>query len=272
MTTDQHYLDDLVRRLSPADDEAVRAALDDDAETFSHDIMATPQVAELPRVVQGGSQRRPRQVFRPVVATVAVIVFSVATLMFLPFGTDRQAIAGWGPEPSEAPAELLDTAASACTPPAGAGTEEDELRSFLLAAPLFGLDARGNAAAAVFADEAQFFICNLVEGEGTWRFSSGQHGLFADTDVTTIDAAAEHQWAYGEMTVTTVAGRVGTAVERVIVDLEDGSELEATVDDGMFVAWWPSTTPFTNAAAYDADGELLGTDDSVFTGGFSSEQ
>lgn len=269
--TDKHELDRLVRRLSPIDDDTVQAALSEDLELFAHAVMETPRHVELTDAAGTTAARSHtlRHGFIPAVAAVAIIVFAAATFTFLPWGTSQPAIAGWGPEPSEPTPALLDAAATECPPPLDAEPGE-QLFSFMAADPtIVGIDMRGNAAAAVFADDTQYYLCNLVEEDGVWAFLSGLHGT-ASGEAGPIDADAAHQWMYGEMTLTTVVGFVDEPVERVSVELANGTQLDASVGDGMFIAWWPSQSEFTRASAYDATGTVIGTDDALYRSGFES--
>lgn len=134
---------------------------------------------------------------------------------------------------------------------------------------IVGIDLRGNAAAAVFAEYTQYYLCNLVEQEGAWEFSSGLHGTPSE-NAGPITADAEHQWLYGEMTLTTVVGFIDEPVDRVSIELADGTQLDASVGDGMFIAWWPTQSAFARASAYDDTDELIGTDDSAYRSGFET--
>ncbi len=270
-TTEQHELDRLVRRLAPIDDDTLRAAFhDDDAQAFARAVMVSSDEVELTAAGVSAARSRPvRHRIRAAVATAAVVAVAAAAFTFLPLGASAPAIAGWGPEPSEPTASLLAAAALRCPPPLDAEPSE-QLFSFMAADPVIaGIDVRGNAAAAVFADHTQYFVCNLVEEDGGWAFSSGLHGT-PSADAGTIDADAEHQWVYGEMRLTTVVGFLDGAVERVSVELADGTQLDASVGDGMFIAWWPTQSAFARASAYDAAGALIGTDESAHRSGFET--
>lgn len=271
-TTHQRELDQIVRRLAPIDDDTVRAALHEhDTDTFARGLMNASGAAELTVIETPPRPARPvRRRFAPALVAAAVVVFATATFTVLPLGTSQPAIAGWGPEPSEATPALLETAVNECPPPAGAGASE-QLNTFMASNPtLVGVDMRGTAAAAVFADDTQYFVCNLVEENGSWLVTSGMHAE-PDRAGGPIDADSEHQWVYGEMTLTTVVGLIDASVTHVSVELADGTELEASIGDGMFIAWWPSQKAFARADAYDTAGELLGTDDSVTTSGFETD-
>ncbi len=270
-TTDQHELNHLVRRLAPIDDDTVQATLSDDPELFARAVMDTPRQVELTDGVgtTAARSRPPRHRFLPAVAAAAIVVFAAATFTFLPLGTSQPAIAGWGPEPSEPRPALLDAAATECPPPLEAEPGE-QLFSFMAADPtIVGTDVRGNAAAVVFADDAQYYACNLVEVDGAWLFSSGIQGVNSGVSAT-IDAHSEHSWVYGEMTLTTVVGFIDEPVDRVSVELADGTQLDASVGDGVFIAWWPTQSALARASAYDDTGALIGSDDSTHQSGFET--
>ncbi len=146
-----------------------------------------------------------------------------------------------------------------------------ELMTFMNSDPqLAAIDVRGNAAAAVFADDTQYLICNLVEEDGTWTFSASQHDVFTPIE-DHIAADAQQQWTYGETSITTLVGRVSSDVDRVTVEREDGMLIESTRRNGIFIAWWPSAHTFTTADAFGTDGELIGSDGDAPTGGFVTE-
>ncbi|GAB3435617.1 hypothetical protein [Flindersiella endophytica] len=67
-----------------------------------------------------------------------------------------------------------------------------------------------------------------------------------------------------------ISGQAGPTVDHLVVTLDDGTELQATVQDGWYVAWWPERSrgllPWklsqsrrmpTLVRAYDASGKLL---------------
>lgn len=273
MTRDETRIDELVRRLDPLDQEQLTSASDArTSRAFARQIISTPTG---PHPLDAAPRRRrpsPRLV-RPIVAAIAILVFATTALTFiLPPGGAPPAIAGWEPTPASVPADLMASVTDECTPPDTAGATE-QLLAFMNGDPqLTAVDVRGNAAAAVFTDDVQYLICNLVEEEGgSWTFSASQHDTFVPAESHVITADAQQQWVYGETSITTLVGRVAEDVEHVRVERADGVRIDATSQNGVFIAWWPSAHSVTTAEAFDVDGEMVGSDDDATTGGFVNE-
>jgi hypothetical protein len=54
-----------------------------------------------------------------------------------------------------------------------------------------------------------------------------------------------------------VAGRVGADVASVTLETSDGRSMEATTQDGYFLAWWPSAARPNSLTALRADGSAM---------------
>lgn len=117
-------------------------------------------------------------------------------------------------------------------------------------------EVRGNTATLNFAGDGWFVTCvvaelsrndgyepglsvvsmgydhELTEGDGALRFNI--LGLAPDP----IDGPE------GVEATTFVTGVVSEEVVRVVIDVPDLGEVEATVANGWFTAWWPSRQPF----------------------------
>ena len=130
--------------------------------------------------------------------------------------------------------------------------------------PLMTSEVRGNTATLTFAGGGRFVTCvvedlagngdapfvnfvlwsmggdeQLPEGDGPVRFSVV--GLFSD----------------GSMAGTTlVAGTAAPEVDRVVISVPELGDVEATVGNGWFTAWWPSRDPF-QVHAIDANGNQI---------------
>jgi hypothetical protein len=272
---DNDRIDDLVRRLNPVDAEQATSALDDRAKSaFAQEIISRPALTE-PRTEEVFTRRRrtPSRMTRPVLAAIAILVFATTGLtIILPPGGAPPAIAGWEPTPASAPADLLANVEAECTPPETAGASE-QLLAFMNSDPqLAAIDVRGNAASAVFADDTQYLICNLVEEDESWAFSASQHDTFVPADGQAITADAQQQWTYGETSITTLVGRTSQDVDHVRVERSDGMQIDATTRNDIFIAWWPNAHTFTTADAFGTDGEMIGSaDDAPPAGGFVNE-
>lgn len=122
--------------------------------------------------------------------------------------------------------------------------------------PLMAGEVRGNTATLTFAGDGWFATCvvsqltrndghepgldaihmsvveELSEGHDLLRFSV--MGMMPDP----VDGPE------GVEATTFVTGTVSEEVARVVIDVEDLGEVEATVENGWFTAWWPSREPF----------------------------
>jgi hypothetical protein len=133
----------------------------------------------------------------------------------------------------------------------------------LVLPPLMASDVRGNTATLTFAGGGWFVTCvvsvsgqvldprfvnfvlwslggeQLTEGDGPLRFSVV--GL----------------WEFDSMAGTTlVAGTAAPEVDRVVISVPELGEVEATVANGWFTAWWPSRDPF-EVRAINFDGNQI---------------
>jgi hypothetical protein len=278
---DNDQLDDLVRYLSPVTDGQASSVLDDQAKTaFAQEVIDLPRLDDEPTGQPAARRARTplrRRALRPALIAVGVLLVATGGLtLLLPPGGGAPAIAGWEATPRPAPPELLDRVTEACTPPTSA-EPGPELSGFMAAdPPLVGVDVRGNAAAAVFADAEQYLICNLVdEDDGGWSVSASQYDRFRSAGPDTngreaITADAQFGWSYGQSTITTLVGRVSEEVETVTVERSDGLMVDTTLDNGMFIAWWPTSHDLEVASAYDAAGDFVGSDDTAIDGGFAA--
>jgi hypothetical protein len=51
----------------------------------------------------------------------------------------------------------------------------------------------------------------------------------------------------GSSSLTYAHGHVGSDVTAVSLNLTDGTRVEATLQDGLYAAWWPSETDVSSA-------------------------
>ncbi len=281
VNSDNNQLDYLVRQLCPVNNEQASSVLDESAKTaFAQQIIDLPRLDDEPTGQPAARRARTplrRRALRPALVALGMLLVATGGLtVMLPLGVGAPAIAGWEATPRPAPPELLARVTEACTPPTSAEAGA-ELSGFMAEdPPLVGVDVRGNAAAAVFADAEQYLICNLVdEDDSGWSFSASQYDRFRGVGPNTnggdaISADAQFGWSYGQSTITTLVGRVSEEVDTVTVERSDGLMVDTTLDNGMFIAWWPTSHDLESAYAYDADAVLLGSDDTAIRGGFTA--
>lgn len=114
------------------------------------------------------------------------------------------------------------------------------------------VDQRGdNAMVLLQAPPHFFYMCTFLgpgqrPGQGpddTTAGGAGGGSTYAprgDRVVTTEDIGASAEFTSGHATGR-VVGQVGPEVARVVVTLDDGTQVQASVGDGWYLAWWPET-------------------------------
>lgn len=268
MRADTQRLDGFVRSLAVVHDEQLRGARLREAmeelatEIIRHDRSQSPDARP--------TARTPVRSRRAAIAVVAVLLSAGAMTIISPMGGHhRPAIAGWQASTEEVPAELPRQAWEECRPSSDADPSDDVVAFFEERVEPARIDARGNAATAAFVEEERYVICSLLEEDDGWRFSALSFGDFSEDPEGAQLAGrvlafhSQHRLEYGSVSLTAVIGRVSGGVATVLIERVDGMEIEALVEDGVFTAWWPSLHDVSTVRAYDADGALLGSDDSL---------
>lgn len=190
---------------------------------------------------------------------VALAAAIGATLGQAPAGQGPSVWAGWQPIPTKPDPALRDQARPQCfrglpgmepgaTVP-GSSLTYGEL-------PLLVQDQRGRVATFIFARQTTFVKCTL------WRDATGafQTGTISSSwQPDAYSGAIEVSETMDELAdgvrVYDVFGR--TLAARVVVLRDDGVAVEATVHDGVYVAWWPGNPQAIRVSAYDGSGKLL---------------
>ncbi len=110
------------------------------------------------------------------------------------------------------------------------------------------VDLRGNSAVVNIQDGAKVGNCTFtgidLADPQVLRYEGGSAGWNDDTppqpvgdSILTLESMSS-QAVEGDA-LSEVSGQVGPNVDRVLVTLEDGSEVQARVQDGWYLAWWP---------------------------------
>jgi hypothetical protein len=177
------------------------------------------------------------------------------------------------PVPSASPVPE-DVAATLCLPV----TADDVLADWVeegedaasVAARLSGLplaiaEHRSDGSAFVFADDRFVVACRFEPGADTPGThmrgvrdpgADGAAGLlFVSSRPQTVDDEGEP--VPGERPETLAIGAAEAEVDRVALVLEDGSELEAKLAGGVWLAWWREPLASTALRAYGVDDDLL---------------
>jgi len=159
---------------------------------------------------------------------------TVAVIVSLTAGASN-AFAGWTPTPTTPSPGQLANAQASC----------EGGQSPIAGLPLKLADTRGPFTFSVYASDTSSATC--ISGP-SFRSVSGS------TASAPIDVAAgrillsTHESSRGGSAYSFADGRTGDGVSAVTLVLDDGTKVQATVDNGWFVAWWPSAHAVTSAA------------------------
>ena len=190
---------------------------------------------------------------------VAAAVAIALVLGQAPAGQGPSVWAGWQPIPTKPDPAMRDQARAQCFPgrpglePSatvpGSSLTYGEL-------PLLVQDQRGQVATFIFARETTFVKCTL------WRDAAGafQSGIIGsswqpDAYPGAVEVSETMDTLGDGVRVYDVFGR--TRAARVVVLRDDGVAVEATVEQGVYVAWWPGNAQAVRVTAYDGSGKLL---------------
>jgi len=183
------------------------------------------------------------------------------------------ALASWTAEPTTSDRAALGPATErACRDQARtwidrgrqAGWPEDPSLSEMARLPLVAFDQRGEASAALFADDDAAYICAIIPVPGP---KPSYVELGGGTGMIPEDFGLIEVWAGGSGWNSDyggrgeIAGRVDPEVRQATLILQDGTAVIATIDDGWFLAWWPSESSPVRIDLHAAEGEMLDTVD-----------
>lgn len=193
-------------------------------------------IARLRAVDYRPRQRRIRRLPTIGVLGTAGTAAVVAVVVSLSSGA-APAFAGWQATPTTPTTPAAAAAGQSC----GQG-----LGTAVLA------DSRGPYTAAIYAQGDMTAVCLSGDGVSMGSVSS------STTPVTV--AAGQLQFAGGISRdsagdqLTLADGRTGSGVTAVSFGLSDGTEVQATVSGGWYMAWWPGTATATNTEITTASG------------------
>lgn len=110
-------------------------------------------------------------------------------------------------------------------------------------------DTRGPYTAAVYADGS-----TCLSGNGITIASSSSDGGNASTPAAGIELNGAGESDSDGHALTMVDGRIAAGVTGVTITRSDGSSVQATVDNGWYLAWWPGTQAAVTAKVVSASG------------------
>lgn len=214
------------------------------------------------------ARQRVRRRLWPWTAALATVAAGVTVLALVT--APPSALASWTAAPTSSdPDELPDATVDACREQAfrlirvgeQADWPDDPSLRTLGTLPLVAYDERGEASAALLADHGSraAWICVIVPVAGQPPYVE----LGGGSDVIPEDLGPVEIWTanagwnsdYGGR--WEIAGRVDPEVEQLTVVAEDGRDVVATLDDGWFLAWWPSEAEPIRIDLHTIGGELV---------------
>jgi len=118
--------------------------------------------------------------------------------------------------------------------------------------PLKLADTRGPFTFAVYGDEESSATC--IKGPSFMSVSGSGSSQPITVPDGQVDLSSAHQGDRDGQAFSFADGRTGTGVTGVTLVLDDGTSVQATVGDGWYLAWWPSSHAVTSAQITTATG------------------
>jgi hypothetical protein len=158
-------------------------------------------------------------------------------------GGAADAFAGWSAVPTRPSPDQLAAAAAHC-----------QSRSPIAGLPLKLTDSRGPFTFQIYADASSSAEC--VSGPSFLAVTTNQSNAprpVADNGLL-ADHVSSHLTYRGGRIFSFADGNTGSSVSAVSLILDDGSRVQATVQNGWYVAWWPGARELKRAELTTADG------------------
>jgi hypothetical protein len=158
---------------------------------------------------------------------------AVAAVISLTAGASS-AFAGWSATPTAPKPGQLAAASADC-----------QTQSPIAGLPLELTDTRGPFTFSIYADSQSSASC--IKGPSFTAVSGNTSSAPVDVAAGQILLSSSHMTTSGGNAYSFADGRAGAGVSAVTLVLADGSDVRATVENGWFVAWWPSTSDVKSA-------------------------
>jgi hypothetical protein len=156
-------------------------------------------------------------------------------------GSASPAFAGWSPTPTApAPGELQQAMANC----------QSQLPFKDL--PLQLSDTRGPFTFAIYANAQTSNIC--ITGPSFTSVSGVTASAPVAVPADQLELTTDHATARGGSAFSFSDGRAGKNVTGATLTLDDGTQVQATVQNGWFVAWWPGSSEVSSATLTTTDG------------------
>jgi hypothetical protein len=164
----------------------------------------------------------------------------------------------WQAEPFAVDQAVLTSAQAACgdmNPPGGPA---------LAGLSLVAVDARGGSHVYLVSanqnSESDCFVEIAPSGQAMTKSGGATSGdPFKQLAPGAIEGVGSSSGTNGSDTMSSVVGRAGPGVARVVVTLADNRRIIASLSrSGWYAAWWPDGTASTKVTAYDGVGTVTG--------------
>jgi hypothetical protein len=194
--------------------------------------------ASIDRLTQLDYRPRTRGVRPPVAIGAAAgaagaAAAAVAVVISLSAGASN-AFAGWSPTPTApSPSQLAQARADCADHATVAGL------------PLQLTDTRGPFTFSVYADSTSSATC--ISGPSFTAVSGSTSSAPVVVPAGTVQLSTEHQTNGDGRAYSFAEGHTGSGVTGVALVLENGTDVQATLQNGWFVAWWPDAETVQNA-------------------------
>jgi len=182
----------------------------------------------------------------------AAVTAGVITVAFLPGRGQASPAASWTPIPTPLSATAAASAERQCQ--AKLLTQHWPMSITGIAAVL--AEQRGVLTAVLFSGTGRYGMCvgdpadPIFLGIGEMGAFSAPQDLLLDGDPGQLNGSTAFRLAYGQ---------VAPSVRTVEIETADGRQVQATVADGRFFAWWPSGADPVTITAYGANGLAIKT-------------
>jgi hypothetical protein len=220
------------------------ALLESDLRAALRERGALVPATSVSRLVAHDYHPRTRRLTPPVAvgaaAGAAGTAGAVAAVISLSAGASN-AFAGWTPTPTVPGPEQLAAAIADC-----------KSQSPIAGLPLKLTDTRGPFTFFVYADSRASATC--ITGPSFTSVAGSMSAAPVDVPAGHLQLFTDHRTDRGGQAYSFAEGRTGSGVTAVKLMLDDGSAVDATVQNGWFVAWWPSAHEVKTADITDPSG------------------
>jgi hypothetical protein len=186
--------------------------------------------ASIARLTQHDYHPRTRRLRPPLAigafATAAGTAGAVAVVISLSAGASN-AFAGWTPTPTPPAPGQLAAARASC----------NASQSPISGLPLKLADTRGPYTFSIYADSDSSAAC--IKGPSFTAVSGSMASSAVSVPAGQVLLSTSHETDRGADGFSFADGRAGAGVSGVTLTLDDGTNVQATVGGGWFVAWWP---------------------------------